>query len=153
MEETLTTIVGVLEDIKKKITDSQYKLFYDALTEIVKRDKPTYKHQIYFVLKSTITLVMEDGDEVEKEIETSFDEVVYLKNRIDYTFDLENEIEYVLIKNGVNPFRLISNKHFNKHIDNVFKKYRSIILKGTTEITDLDNTSFDVNIIRVNPVE
>ena len=56
---------------------------------------------------------------------TSFDEVVYLKNRIDYTFDFENEIEYVLIKNGVNPFRLISNKHFNKHIDNVFKKYRS----------------------------
>ena len=126
MEENISKIVNLLEDIKGEINSSQYKDFYDALTAIaMAKQNVSYKHQIYFSIESEFNILFENGDEKCKIISSEFRTTFNCDKRIEYSISLnnfDNEIEYILIQNGINPFKLLTISQYDKHLKKCFTK-------------------------------
>ena len=90
---------------------------------------------------------MEDGEEKEKEIDTSIVEDVVLKRRLFFTHGMDMEIEYLLIDEGINPYR-ISTKFF-KHQDKVVKKLLKI--RSDSDVSSIEQFNNNLSIIGVYP--
>lgn len=155
MEENIAKIVNLLEEIKGEINSRQYKDLYDALSNIALKQKCiSYKHFIYFSIETEFNILFENGDEKCKIISSEYRTTFESENKINYNMvpmnGFENEIEYILIQNGINPFKMLTISQFDKHLRKCFTK---IVSKYTydTEVLAIENLNTKIEIMRVKP--
>jgi len=144
-------IIECIEDIKDKINSQDYINLYNHLSKLKLTPKRSdlIRHRVLFNLKTSFVVLTEDGEEEERELETSFSEYIYLDKTINFTAGQDTEIEYLLIEEGINPFRIISvDKHF-KHNLKVIKLVSK--LRSDTEVCGIEQIFFDGSILGVFP--
>ena len=144
-------IIECIEDIKDKINSQDYINLYNHLSKLklTPQRSDLIRHRVLFNLKTSFVVLTEDGEEEERELETSFSEYIYLDKTINFIAGQDTEIEYLLIEEGINPFRIISvDKHF-KHNLKVIKLVSK--LRSDTEVCGIEQIFFDGSILGVFP--
>jgi hypothetical protein len=144
-------IIECIEDIKDKINSQDYINLYNHLSKLKLEPKRSdlIKHKVLFNLKTSFVVLTEDGEEEEMDVETSVSENIYIEKRLNFTAGQDMDIEYLLIDEGINPFRIISvDKHFihNTKVVKLVSKLRSNI-----EVCGIEQIVLDANILGVFP--
>lgn len=143
----MENVINCIEDIKEKINSQDYINLYNYISDLPPPRAQSVPHKIYFNLKTSFVVLMEDGEEKEKQVETSITEDVVLKRRLFFTHGMDMEIEYLLIDEGINPYR-ISTKFF-KHQDKVVKKLLKI--RSDSDVSSIEQFNNNLSIIGVYP--
>ena len=125
-------IIDCIEDIKDKINSQDYLNLYNHLSKLKLEPNRSdlIRHRVLFNLKTSFVVLKEDGDEEERDLETSISEYIYINKRLNFNGGEDMEIEYLLIEEGINPFRIISiDKHFlhNTKVIKLVSKIRSYL--------------------------
>ena len=146
-------IIDCIEDIKDKINSQDYLNLYNHLSKLKLEPNRSdlIRHRVLFNLKTSFVVLKEDGDEEERDLETSISEYIYINKRLNFNGGEDMEIEYLLIEEGINPFRIISiDKHFlhNTKVIKLVSKIRSDI-----EVCGIEQIVLDTCILGVFPVE
>lgn len=144
-------IIDCIEDIKDKINSQDYLNLYNHLSKLKLEPKRSdlIRHRVLFNIKTSFVVLKEDGDEEERDLETSISEYIYINKRLNFNGGEDMEIEYLLIEEGINPFRIISiDKHFlhNTKVIKLVSKIRSDI-----EVCGIEQIVLDTCILGVFP--
>jgi len=144
-------IIDCIEDIKDKINSQDYLNLYNHLSKLKLEPKRSdlIRHRVLFNIKTSFVVLKEDGDEEERDVETSISEYIYINKRLNFNGGEDMEIEYLLIEEGINPFRIISiDKHFlhNTKVIKLVSKIRSDI-----EVCGIEQIVLDTCILGVFP--
>ncbi len=144
-------IVECIENIKDKINSQDYIDLYNHLSKLKlePRRSDLIKHRVLFNLKTSFVVLKEDGEEEETEVETSVSEFIYINKTLNFNAGQDMEIEYLLIEEGINPFRIISvDKHF-LHNTKVIKFVSN--LRSDIEVCGIEQIVLDTCILGVFP--
>ena len=76
-------ILDVMEDIKQKITDNEYKIIMDSLMEIYKKEEDKKDNEVIMNLKRDCDILIKDKENLKRQLE-------YIKNSI----DMNNRSQY-----------------------------------------------------------
>ena len=76
-------ILDVMEDIKQKITDNEYKIIMDSLMEIYKNKEEKKDNEVIMNLKRDCDILIKDKENLKRQLE-------YIKNSI----DMNNRSQY-----------------------------------------------------------
>ena len=76
-------ILDVMEDIKQKITDNEYKIIMDSLMEIYKNKEDKKDNEVIMNLKRDCDILIKDKENLKRQLE-------YIKNSI----DMNNRSQY-----------------------------------------------------------
>ena len=76
-------ILDVIDDIKQKITDNEYKIIMDSLMEIYKNKEDKKDNEVIMNLKRDCDILIKDKENLKRQLE-------YIKNSI----DMNNRSQY-----------------------------------------------------------
>ena len=76
-------ILDVMEDIKQKLTDNEYKIIMDSLMEIYKNKEDKKDNEVIMNLKRDCNYLIKNNENLKKQLE-------YIKNSI----DMNNRSQY-----------------------------------------------------------
>ena len=72
-------ILDVMEDIKQKITDNEYKIIMDSLMEIYKNKEDKKDNEVIMNLKRDCDILIKDKENLKRQLE-------YIKNSIEINY-------------------------------------------------------------------